>query len=126
MYRSTKQQQKELESIKLATAKQYALMRYFAKIERFLKLEKIDNVGFKISSLTEAEDWAHLAIMTNQYKGQEKVEIPYFVHVKIKKEDGKEKYYFKLEKITKATYKIHAEIYEIERLKEKVERKLKR
>ena len=53
MYRSTKQQQKELESIKLATAKQYALMRYFAKIERFLKLEKIDNVGFKISSLTE-------------------------------------------------------------------------
>ena len=106
-----KKEQREIESIKLAAAKQYALMRYFNKIERLLRQSKIENLGFRIVSLTEDGDWANLIIMTTQYKDKQKVEVPYSLDVKIKSEDGKQRYYFKLEEIDHETYRCHFDIY---------------
>ena len=109
--RQRNKNEKQSEANKIAIKKQYAWLLYFAKIEKFLRLSKIKTYGFKIVSLVENNDQATITIMANQYAGDEKVEVPYFVHAKIKIEDNRKKYYFKLEKIDMEMYNCHIDIY---------------
>ena len=111
-YRSKKEQRKIAEA-KLHLAKQYAYMRYFRMIEKFLKQSKIQTYGFEIVSLTESKDLATLVIGTMQYKNNEKILVPYYVDIKTKTENGKKKHYLKLEELEQKYYVTQIDIYDL-------------
>lgn len=111
-YRSKKEQRKIAEA-KLHLAKQYAYMRYFRMIEKFLKQSKIQTYGFEIVSLTESKDLATLVIGTMQYKNNEKILVPYYVDIKTKTEHGKKKRYMKLEELEQKYYVTQIDIYDL-------------